>query len=140
MFDIGWSELLLIAVVAIVVIGPKDLPYALRTAGQWMARARALARDFQGHVDDLMREAEIDGLKRDFNNMTRTPELDGLESELMTGEMPTAAKPAAIVSTAAPAVAAVASAAAAPAVADDASETEAALPVDTAAPSVPPAP
>ena len=85
MFDIGWSELLVIAIVALVVIGPKDLPHAFRTAGQWMAKARAMARDFQTHVDDLMRESQVDDLKREFTDMTRAPELDGLESELMAG-------------------------------------------------------
>lgn len=87
MFDIGWSELLVIAIVALVVIGPKDLPHAFRTAGQWMAKARAMAREFQTHVDDLMRESQVDDLKREFTDMTRAPELDGLESELMTGHV-----------------------------------------------------
>ncbi|MEQ1753615.1 MAG: Sec-independent protein translocase protein TatB [Micropepsaceae bacterium] len=88
MFDIGWDELLVIAIVALVVIGPKDLPQAFRIAGRWMAKARALARDFQSHIDDLMRESELDELKREFSDMTRPPELDDLESELMTGQVP----------------------------------------------------
>ena len=87
MFDIGWSELLVIAIVALVVIGPKELPHAFRTAGQWMAKARAMAREFQTHVDDLMRESQVDDLKRELTDMTRAPELDGLESELMTGHV-----------------------------------------------------
>ncbi len=87
MFDIGWSELLVIAIVTLVVIGPKDLPHAFRTAGQWMAKARAMAREFQTHIDDLMRESQVDELKREFSEMARAPELDGLESELMTGHV-----------------------------------------------------
>ena len=90
MFDIGWGELLVIAVVALVVIGPKDLPYALRTLGQWASKARALAREFQNHVDDLIRESEVSDMKREFNDMTRPP--DGLEDELMAGR---SAKPGA---------------------------------------------
>ena len=90
MFDIGWSELLLIGVVALLVIGPKDLPLALRTLGQWTAKARALARDFQGHVDDLMRESQVADMKREFQDMTRPPELEGLEGELMAGTVPPA--------------------------------------------------
>jgi len=88
MFDIGWSELLVIAIVALVVIGPKDLPQAFRTMGQWASKARALAREFQGHVDELMRETQVDEMKREFQSMARPPELEGLEDELMAGHVP----------------------------------------------------
>lgn len=65
MFDIAWSELLLIAVVALVVIGPKDLPNAIYTFGKWVRKARVVAREFQGHIDDMMRETELDELRRE---------------------------------------------------------------------------
>jgi sec-independent protein translocase protein TatB len=64
--DIGWTELLLIAVVAIVVIGPKDLPRAMRLVGQWTAKMKRMARDFQGQFNEALREAELDGVKKDI--------------------------------------------------------------------------
>ena len=70
------------------MIGPKDLPQAFRTVGQWVGKARALAREFQGHVDELMRESEVEDMKREFNQMARPPELDGIEDELMAGHSP----------------------------------------------------
>lgn len=65
MFDIAWSELLVIAVVALVVIGPKDLPKAIYTLGKWVGKARVVAREFQTHIDDMMRETELDELRRE---------------------------------------------------------------------------
>lgn len=70
MFDIGWSEMLVIAVVAIVVIGPKDLPKAMRTVGQWLGAARRVARDFKDSVDDMVRESELDELRRETEQMS----------------------------------------------------------------------
>lgn len=64
MFDIGWSELMVIGVVALVVIGPKDLPGAIYALGKWVRKARLMARDFQGHLDDMMREAELNDLRQ----------------------------------------------------------------------------
>jgi len=69
MFDIGWSELLLIGVIALIAIGPKELPGALRTLGQWMAKIRRMASEFQGQFQEAMREAEIDQLKKDMDEM-----------------------------------------------------------------------
>ncbi|NOT39628.1 MAG: twin-arginine translocase subunit TatB [Alphaproteobacteria bacterium] len=83
--DLSWGELLLIGVVALIVIGPKELPQAFRTLGHWMGKARALAREFQGHLDDLMRESQVDDMKREFNDMTRTPDFDDIEDDLMAG-------------------------------------------------------
>src|SRR5512134_1141350 len=69
MFDIGWSELLLIGVVALIAIGPKELPGALRTLGLWMGKIRRMAAEFQGQFQEAMREAEIDQLKKDMDDM-----------------------------------------------------------------------
>ena len=70
MFDFAWSELALIAVVALVVIGPKDLPRVMRVVGQWTRRARAIAREFQGSLDQMVREAELDDMKRHIDRAT----------------------------------------------------------------------
>lgn len=67
MFDIGWSELLLIAVLAIIFVGPKDLPKMMRTAGQYVAKVRAMAREFQSSFDELARETELDELRREVS-------------------------------------------------------------------------
>ncbi len=64
MFDIGWTEMAVIALLALIVIGPKDLPKVLRTAGQWMRKARGLTREFQSGLDDMIREAELDDAKK----------------------------------------------------------------------------
>ena len=70
MLDIGWSELLMVAVVAIIVIGPKELPRALRTAGQWVAKVRGMAREFQSSIDDMIRDSELDELKKQARSIT----------------------------------------------------------------------
>src|SRR5713226_5876879 len=66
LFDIGWPELLLIGVVALVVIGPKDLPRALRIAGFWVRKARTLSREFQSSIDQMIREAELEEVRQDL--------------------------------------------------------------------------
>jgi len=69
-FGIGSSELIVIAVVALIVIGPKDLPKVLRTIGQFTTKMRSLAREFQRHLDEVTREAGLDEVKKDVNKMT----------------------------------------------------------------------
>ncbi len=64
MFGIDSPELLVIAVVALVVIGPKELPGMLRSWGKWMAQMRGMASEFRGHVDEMVRQADIDDVKK----------------------------------------------------------------------------
>lgn len=64
MFDVGASELLLIVIVAIVVIGPKDLPLALRTAGRWIAKVRRVSGHFRAGIETMIREAELEEMER----------------------------------------------------------------------------
>jgi len=70
MFDFSWSEILVIAIVALVVIGPKELPGVLRTLGQWMGKVRRMAGEFQNQFQDAIREAELADLKKEVDNMT----------------------------------------------------------------------
>jgi sec-independent protein translocase protein TatB len=69
-FDLGMSELLLIGVVALVFIGPKDLPKALRVAGFWVKKARTLSREFQSSVEQMIREAELDEMRQELKRAT----------------------------------------------------------------------
>jgi sec-independent protein translocase protein TatB len=64
MFDIGYSELLVVAIVALIVIGPKDLPRVMRTVGQWMGRARGMARHFRSGIDTMIRESELEEMEQ----------------------------------------------------------------------------
>ncbi|HEV7258308.1 MAG TPA: Sec-independent protein translocase protein TatB [Bosea sp. (in: a-proteobacteria)] len=72
MFDIAWSEFMLIGAVALVVIGPKDLPKAMRTAGQAIGKIRRMAAEFQGQFNDAMREAELHDLKKQVEDVGGT--------------------------------------------------------------------
>jgi sec-independent protein translocase protein TatB len=76
MFDIGWSEILVIVVVAVVVVGPKDLPRLMRTIGQWAGRARAMADQFRRSFDDMARQTELDELRREVKKLAESPMTD----------------------------------------------------------------
>lgn len=76
MFDLGWGEILVIAVVAILVVGPKDLPRLMKGIGEWVAKARRMASHFQAGVDEMIRQAELEHLRKDLNTIRkdlRTP-------------------------------------------------------------------
>jgi sec-independent protein translocase protein TatB len=70
MFDLGWGKIIIIAVIALVVIGPKELPAVLRTVGQWMGKIRRMATEFQGQFQEAMREAEMADLKKSIDSIT----------------------------------------------------------------------
>lgn len=83
MFDVGYSELLLIAIVTLLVVGPKELPNLLRTIGKWTGKARAMARHFRSGFDTMIREAEIEEMNKQWaaHNqaiMSSTPDLTDL--------------------------------------------------------------
>ena len=71
MFDITSSKLLILAIVALIVVGPKDLPVLLRTVGKYMGIIRRHAADFRAQLDEAMREAELDDIKTEFDNLGR---------------------------------------------------------------------
>ncbi|MGH6932688.1 MAG: Sec-independent protein translocase protein TatB [Dongiaceae bacterium] len=72
MFDIGWSEMMIIGVVALVVLGPKELPGALKTFAYWTKQARKLAREFQSGVDDMIRQSELDVARKAVEDAKRS--------------------------------------------------------------------
>ena len=93
MFDIGYSELLLIAVVALVVIGPKDLPNVMRTVGKWVGKARGMARHFRSGLDTMMREAELEEMEKKWREdneriMREHPFVQGFSDPLALGAPP----------------------------------------------------
>jgi sec-independent protein translocase protein TatB len=69
MFDIGWGELVVIGIVALIVIGPKELPTVMRTAGEWMGKIRRMASEFQGQFHEAMREAEMVEIKKQAEDL-----------------------------------------------------------------------
>jgi sec-independent protein translocase protein TatB len=79
MFGIDSSELMLIAVVALVVIGPKELPGLLRTWGKWMAQMRGMASEFRGHVDEMVRQSELDQVKKQLESSISGVDLASLD-------------------------------------------------------------
>jgi sec-independent protein translocase protein TatB len=68
MFDIAPTELLIVALVALVVIGPKDLPNVLRTVGNWVGRARGMARHFRSGIDTMIRESELEEMEKKWKS------------------------------------------------------------------------
>jgi len=95
MFDIAPTELLLVAVVALVVIGPKDLPKAMRIVGNWVGKARGMARHFRTGFDAMVREAELEELEKKWQEENArimaaypAPALDAPEAERIAPEPP----------------------------------------------------
>lgn len=82
MLDIGWQELFIVAVIAIVVIGPKELPRAVKTVAQLLRKARGMAREFQDGIDDLVREAELDDLKKEITEGSPTSITQHIENTI----------------------------------------------------------
>lgn len=71
MLDIGWTELLVVGAIALVVVGPKDLPRVLRYVGYWMGKARSMAREFQRAIDQYAKEADLEDVKKAVQTPSR---------------------------------------------------------------------
>ena len=69
MLDLGWQELFFIALLALIVVGPKDLPIMVRSISRWIFKARRLVQDFQGSMESAARELEIDNIKHEVNKV-----------------------------------------------------------------------
>ena len=69
MFDIGWVEMMVVAIVMIVIIGPKELPVVLHTMGRWIARIRAMARNFQESIEEMAQESGLDEVRREVDTI-----------------------------------------------------------------------
>jgi len=108
MIEFSWGHILVIAVVALIVIGPKELPTVLRTAGQWMGKIRRMAAEFQGQFQEAMREAEMADLKQHFDDISTAakeiPHFDPIGTVRKEIEGAIADKPNPKVETAPPAV------------------------------------
>ena len=96
-FDIGWPEFMVIGVVALLVIGPKDLPAALRVAGYWVRKARTLSREFHSSVEQMMREVELHEVQNELRKATESVNLDHQFNTIMDpAKDPAAGPPASI--------------------------------------------
>lgn len=78
MFDLGWQEFLLVAIIAVIVVGPKDLPRVVRSVSQWVRKARSMAREFQSSLEEVAREAELDDVRREVQSISK----DGIGKSL----------------------------------------------------------
>ncbi|HEX2590203.1 MAG TPA: Sec-independent protein translocase protein TatB [Rhizomicrobium sp.] len=89
MFDLfSWSHILILLTVALVVVGPKDLPKLMRTAGQWAGRARAMANEFRRSFDEMARQSELDELRKEIESLRNERPLAGIERDLNESILP----------------------------------------------------
>jgi sec-independent protein translocase protein TatB len=88
MFDIGWDEMLFTAIVAIIVIGPKDLPLALRTAGRWIGKIRRVSGHFRSGIETMIRDAELEDMEKKWREQN---------AAIMTAHPPSVSAEAALI-------------------------------------------
>src|ERR1700748_1119263 len=88
MLDLSWSHIVILLIVALVVVGPKDLPRLMRIVGQWTGKARAMANEFRKSFDDMARQAELDELRKEIDNLRNERPLAGLHDDLNKSIIP----------------------------------------------------
>ncbi|HEY4941190.1 MAG TPA: Sec-independent protein translocase protein TatB [Rhizomicrobium sp.] len=88
MLDFSWSHILILLIVALVVVGPKDLPRLMRIVGQWMGKARAMADEFRKSFDEMARQSELDELRKEIENLRNERPLAGIEHDLNQSIIP----------------------------------------------------
>ena len=81
-FGVGYSELFVLGLIAVIVIGPKDLPKMLRAFGKMMTKARGMAREFQGHVDSAMKDVGLDDMKKDLQGLKDLNPMTQIKNEI----------------------------------------------------------
>ena len=92
MLDFSWSHILIVLIVALVVVGPKDLPRMMRIVGQWMGKARAMANEFRRSFDEMARQSELDELRKEIENLRSERPLATVERDLHQAIVPDAMK------------------------------------------------
>jgi sec-independent protein translocase protein TatB len=94
MFDLSMTEMLVIGVAALIFIGPKELPGALRTVGKFVSKARSMAREFQGSVQEMVRETELDEIKKQVDKVATGDYARAIETQIdPTGQINQALAP-----------------------------------------------
>ena len=94
MFDLSWTEILLVGAAALIFIGPKELPSTLRTIGRFVSKARTMAREFQGSVQEMVRESELDEIKKQVDKVSTGDYMGAIEKQIdPTGEINAALAP-----------------------------------------------
>ncbi len=93
MIDLSWSHILIVLVVALVVVGPKDLPRLMHMIGKWLGKARAMADQFKKSFDEMSRQAELDELRAEINALRNERPFTGIEQTLHEPVLPPDAAP-----------------------------------------------
>ncbi|HEY0300481.1 MAG TPA: Sec-independent protein translocase protein TatB [Rhizomicrobium sp.] len=88
MLDFSWSHILILLIVALVVVGPKDLPRLMRIVGQWMGKARAMADQFRRSFDDMARQSELDELRKEIESLRHEKPLADIDREMNRSIVP----------------------------------------------------